>query len=277
MGEAEPKAQARPETLRFEGNSIAEQFQRKREIEQAIAENRPPIPPSPQLLEGAKAKVLESQRMAVSTELRKLLVNYCASCIQAIELTEVSWVGLARTLGTKPEFLQQAANVAEESGGFWQEVLHERIRRVGSSRTFRDVSWERLESKTLELMLKLVESGYIKDSGALLAIAAHSRKINVQDSSGSQSITQQTQVNVTFASGAEGESALPPAGSRMAIDLSPRLATALASKQQAQTRSSRIIDGEMLNAKELRELHDARNSKLKNESEQLTEGVTTDE
>lgn len=63
----------------------------------------------------------------------------------------------------------------------------------------------------------------------------------------------------------------------MAIDLSPRLATALASKQQAQTRSSRIIDGEMLNAKELRELHDARNSKLKNESEQLTEGVTTDE
>lgn len=194
-----------------------------------------------------------TQRL-VSEELRALIVNYAASQLSAMDLSEVKWGPLAKRLGTQEQFLQEAAEYADgDSGELWIAVLHERIKRVGATRMFRDVTWEKLETRTLEFLHTMVDKGFVRDSGELLAIANTARKVNEPTQSGN-GFGQGGNVNINIqqGDGFMAQDHLPSSGSRMTIDLSPRIASALG--ERAPIRSeNRVIDGKMLTAKELRE------------------------
>lgn len=187
-----------------------------------------------------------TRQATVSNELRGLLVQYAASCLDAIERTEVNWSALAKRLGTRVEFIAQAAEVADKDGSLWLEVLQERIRRVGATRAFRDVTWERVESRALKMIDLLLEKNLIRDSGELLAIANQARKVNDPQPSGGTNLN----INLNQGDGDMGQD-LPGAGAKLTIDLSPRIAANLQTRERA-VREERVIDGQMLTAKELR-------------------------
>lgn len=231
-------------------------------VARATATLNPPPPkvilePPPQEMQEAAAAAVNqvaTNKPRVSAEMRGLLVQYCASQVQAIELADVPWAPLALRLGTRAEILKQAAEVANgENDSLWAEVLNERIRRVGADRAFRDVRWESLENRTLEMLVRLVEGNYVRDAGQLLAIANAARRINVVESGGSGGGQSQS-VNISFGQVPEGNG-LPPAGTVMKIDMTPRMAQTLANKGE-RSMTGRVIDGEMLSATELRSVLD---------------------
>lgn len=192
----------------------------------------------------------QATQMGVSTEMRTLLVNYCATHVSAIELKDVEWSHLAVRLGTRAEWLQGAAEAANANGGFWMQVLQERVKRVGASTVFRNVTWEKLESTTLNTLMLMAEKQLIRDPGELLSIANAARRINEGPvGNGGNGVN----VNVNLGDGFMKESGLPSAGAKMTIDLSPRLASTLSTKVERQA-GERVIDGEMIDAKELRSI-----------------------
>lgn len=207
-------------------------------------------PPTPEMQEALQNPPAAPR---VSAEMRGLLVQYCATQIAAIELADVAWAPLAARLGSRAEHLQQAAQVANSDGALWTEVMQERIKRVGADRTFRDVRWETLENRTLEMLVRLVEANMIRDAGQLLAIANAARRINVNEPTGGSGMSQN--VNISFGANPE-QNGLPPAGTVMKIDMSPRMAQTLASKSERMPGGGRVIDGEMLTASELRSVLD---------------------
>ena len=145
----------------------------------------------------------------------------------------------------------------DQNGMLWQEVLAERIRRASSARVFRDVSWERVESKAVGKLAQLLEKDAIRDPGELLAVAAAARKVNV-GSDGGGGTGQGVTVNINGVDSMAGENGLPGAGAKMTIDLSPKVATSLGQRMAQKQMGERVIDGEMLTAKELRETAAAR-------------------
>ncbi len=230
------------------------------EVPQAIVELESPPPGTHNPLETGRVEPVP--QLGVSDELRGLFVQYCASMIQAYELKDVAWAALAQRLGTRAEHLQQAAEVTDRDGTLWRDVMSERIRRVGAARTFRDVKWETLESKSLNMLTLLLEKNLIRDPGELMAIAAQARKVNVHESGG----FGQPGNNFTINIGADslGQDGLPAAGAKMTIDLSPRIATSLANRIQPTDKDNRVIDSDMLDAKELRTILEERNARKSN-------------
>jgi len=194
----------------------------------------------------------------VSQEFRVLLVQYCAST-NATELASVNWTGLARRLGTIQAFLEEAANAIDQAigadkGGIWGEVINERIKRASAAKVFRDNTWERLEQKAVTKLVDLMESNLIRDPGELLAIAREARRVNEGPATGGGG--NHTSITINQGNGADpmmDANGLPPAGAKMTIDLSPRLATALQNRgAPVAPQGERVIDGEMISAKELR-------------------------
>ena len=192
----------------------------------------------------------------ISREMRKLIVSYCARFTKAYELSEVDFGELALRLGVRMEHLKQSIEIAdrwkdksgnERTGCLWGEVIQMRVKTLNAARAFRDSSWEMLESKTLSLLTELAEAGAIRDTGELLAIASHARKINVHEAAPQPAGGNHVSINFN-GNGNE----LPPSGSTMTIDLSPRLAASLADKSERPT-GDRVIDGQMLSAQELRD------------------------
>jgi len=183
-----------------------------------------------------------------------LIVNYCAQYIEAFELSQVRWAPLAKRLGTQMVYLEEAAESLNEDGSLWQEVIGLRVKLANSSRLFRDNSWEQLEGMALNKLLTMMERNLIRDPGELLAVARVARTANVspQQSAASQTVN----INLNNGDGAVDDG-LPAAGTRMTIDLSPRLAESLRTRQrQIQPAGNRVIDGEMISAKELRAVAD---------------------
>lgn len=238
--------------MKFDGDSLRQFVARATgkivpQAETQTVELEPPTPKMQEALETPPA------RPRVSEEMKGLLVQYCATQIDALELAEIPWEYLAKRLGTHAEHLKLAAEVANENGALWMEVMQERIKRVGADRAFRDVRWEALESQTLRMLVKLVESNFVKDPGQLLAIANAARRVNVNEPTAGGS-TMGNQVNISFGNGESG--VLPPAGTVMKIDMSPRMAQTLASKGEKTGVGGRVIDGQMLTATELRSVLD---------------------
>jgi hypothetical protein len=193
----------------------------------------------------------------VSQEFRALIVQYCASLVAATSLAEVRWEALAKRLGTQKEFLAEAASAIDAGGALWNEVIAARIKTAAASRVFRDNSWEKLESLAVNRLVQLAEKNMIRDPGELLAVASAARRANTAGEGGTGG--NQTNVNINLGDGAVGENGLPAAGSKMTIDLSPRVASALASRANAQAPvGNRVIDGDMLSASELRSVLEAK-------------------
>lgn len=210
----------------------------------------------------------------VSEEFKGLLIQYCAKCLDAHDLESVRWNGLAVRLGTQAEFLREAARVVDqalaEHGGLWTEVLAARIKSAHAAKIFRDSSWERLEQMAVGKLVDLAERGAIRDPGELLAIAQAARRTNEGPSSGASggSHTSITINNANVGADSMGENGLPPAGAKMTIDLSPRLATALSQRGgEVAPHGQRVIDGEMISAKTLR-------AELESRHEQEAEAVS---
>lgn len=200
----------------------------------------------------APAKKIESQSPAVpGNEFRSLLVAYCATCTEAYELSQIKWGPLAKRLGTHTQLIEEVASQLDEDGTFWHDVLGTRIKRVTASQVFRNATWERLESLAVDKLVNLAERNMIRDPGELLAIASAARRANTPQGTP----TGGTTVNVNFGEGGMNENGLPAAGTKMTIDLSPRIAKAL-NERSAHTAESgaRVIDGEMLSATELRSM-----------------------
>jgi len=176
--------------------------------------------------------------------------------VAAIELSEVSWDSLAQRLGTQVAFIKQAAEQLNEDGGFWQDVIQERIRKASAHRVFRDSNWEDLEASAQAKLKFMMDRGLIRDVGELLAVSSTARRAS---SALSPTTPPQggnmTQVNLSFGMPTpEGD--LPAAGTTMRIDLNHRAAESLA-RAQARTQvgsSGRVIDGQMISADELRSL-----------------------
>lgn len=187
----------------------------------------------------------------VSREFAALLIQYCATMVSAHELGQVHWGGLAKRLGTVPEYLAEAAEQLNQQGGLWTEVLQERIKRASASKVFRDSSWERLEALAVNRLIVLAESNMIRDPGELLAVAAQARRANTDSKQGGHSGVGGTTVNINMnGDSMDNDTGLPAAGAKMTIDLSPRVANALG--QRATKSNERVIDGQMLSAAELR-------------------------
>lgn len=125
-------------------------------------------------------------------------------------------------------------------------MIQLRVKTLNAARAFRDTSWEMLESRALTILTELAEAGAIRDTGELLAIASHARKVNVHEAAPQAGGNH---VSINF-NGSGNE--LPPSGSTMTIDLSPRLAASLADKSERPA-GDRVIDGQMLSAQELRD------------------------
>lgn len=193
----------------------------------------------------------------VSKEFRDLLVQYCAHSIESHGLEEMDWRGLAKRLGTRPEFLAEAAEAIDahlaEHGGLWREVIESRIKRANTAKVFRDSSWENLEALAVAKLVDLATRNLIRDPGELLAIATAARRTNEGQGGGSGGGNH---LNLTINNGADAmsDNGLPPAGAKMTIDLSPRVASALQTRaQQVAPHGERVIDGEMISAKDLRQ------------------------
>lgn len=228
----------------------------KRGLEEVFGEAIEEIVPEPIIAAVESHSLPVPQAIAqvrVSKEMRALLVQYCASHVQAIQLSEVEWRPLAVRLGTPIEFCKAAAESANRDESLWAEVISERIRRVGATRTFRDVTWEKVESGTLDMLIRLIEKNLIRDPGELLAIASAARKINVGGESNGGG-GNGTTLNVNFNSGGDilAPNDLPASGTKLSIDLSPRIASSLANRVEPVSKDGRVIDSEMLSAKELR-------------------------
>lgn len=194
----------------------------------------------------------------LSREFRTLIVQYCATITSAFELTDIKWSQLAQRLGTREEFLKQSAEEMnrEPVGNLWHDVIGERIRRAGSAKLFRDLTWEKLESQALEKLLYLLDAGLIRDAGELLAVANIARKSGgTQPSAPPQGGGNMTQFNIGFGGGVPTGD-LPEAGARMTIELSPRAAEALnrAPARRINEDGKRVIDSQMVTADELRNL-----------------------
>jgi hypothetical protein len=218
---------------------------KEKEAQQALAE---PPKPTPGM---EKAALAEQSKRGISEEFKGLLVQYCATYLQATELAEVDFRALAVRLGTRLEFVTEAAEIANVNDALWMDVLAERIKRVGAARTFRDFTWERIESLSLSMLGKMLDKNLIRDPGELIAIANHARKINVADQTPGQS---NNGVNINFnLGGSEVDSGLPASGAKMTIDLSPRLASSLANRGMDRS-NERVIDAKMISASELREV-----------------------
>jgi hypothetical protein len=190
-------------------------------------------------------------RTGVSAEFAQLLTQYCATSIAAHELGQVDWRALAKRLGTQPEYLAEAAAQLNQDEVLWTAVLQERIKRASAAKVFRDASWERLESIAVNRLIAMAEKNMIRDPGELLAVASHARRANTDLRSGGGAGGTTVNINMNGDS-MDSENGLPAAGAKMTIDLSPRVATALASKQAANGGQGRVIDGQMLSAAELR-------------------------
>ncbi len=204
----------------------------------------------------AKVSLAKAAGSGVSDEFRGLIVQYCASCIQAIELTEVDFKPLANRLGTRLEFIEEAAATANRNEQLWVDVIAERVRRVGADRTIKNVTWERVEGRALQMIDKLLEKNLIRDTGELLAIANQARKVSdsiAGINSNPHGNQQGTTVNLNFG-GSEMNDGLPASGAKMTIDLSPRLANSLSQRGDRPGNGNRVIDSTMLSAKELREM-----------------------
>ncbi|KAK0039453.1 hypothetical protein Bpfe_031130 [Biomphalaria pfeifferi] len=221
---------------------------------------------------GTDAPLATPPAFTISNELRGLFVQYCATMIQAIQLSEVDWGPLAQRLGTRAPHLQKAAELANHDETLWSDVMTERIRRVGAARTFRDVKWETIESKSLNMLMILLENNLIRDPGELMAIAAQARKVNVHEA-GSGHGNQNSQNNFTINIGGDkmGQDGLPSAGTKMTIDLSPRIAASLANRTSVTDKSDRVIDSEMLDAKELRTVLEERHLRTVNPKGEVDE------
>lgn len=200
----------------------------------------------------------QKQLAAMSEEFKMLIVHYCATSTNAIQLSEITWGALAARLGTRPEFLQESAEAMNADSELWQHVLHERIRRVSASKIFRDIGWEKLESGTINKLLKLIDSNAIRDPGELLAIATTARRSIAAPTPQPQG-GPNVAFNVNFNN---GESELPAAGAKMSIDLSPRAASSLqrADERRKIVQGERVIDSQMITADELRNLLSERTS-----------------
>lgn len=201
----------------------------------------------------ARESLASKAGRGVSEDFKNLMIQYCATCIEAYELSEVDFKPLAKRLGARVEFVAQAAKAADDDGNFWMLVMAERVRRVGAARVFRDVTWERIEGGALKMLDQLLEKKLIRDTGELLAVATAARKVADNVAGGGQNGNQQnTQVNISFG-GSEMTDGLPASGAKMTIDLSPRLANSLAQRSERPIDGNRVIDSTMLSAKELRE------------------------
>lgn len=187
-------------------------------------------------------------------EMRSLLIQYCASYLSAKALEAVRFDGLAARLGCEPEMLSEVAtflNSGDYEGKFWDDVLVVRVQRAAASRIFTDASWERLESLAVNKLIDLAERNMIRDPGELIAVATAARRSQVQPVTPSSGQT----VNINLGDGAMSGQSLPGAGAKMTIDLSPRVASSLMQKEvTVSANKSRVIDGEMLSAKELRSM-----------------------
>lgn len=194
-----------------------------------------------------------------SVEFKALLVQYCASHNTVTALENIPWEPLSIRLGTSSLHLAEAAKQMNADNSLWTAVLGERIRRTHSSKFFRDLNWEKLEQAAVGKLLILLDRGMIRDPGELLAIAAAAKRSagpnSPNSASGGQGNGSLTQFNVNI--GGPAADGLPAAGTKISIDMSPRMAAALqrsAGKVESKDDSGRVIDGEMIGPKELRAL-----------------------
>lgn len=233
-------------------------------------------------LAAEKRKLAESsaKRHGVSQEMLSLLTQYCATMIHARELSQINWGGLANRLGTEVEFLEEAAKLLDQDGTFWEGVLGERIKRASASRVFRDASWERLEHLAVNRLLELAEAKMIRDTGELLAIASHARKANT-DKITAPNGGNTVNINIGGDSMGIGDNGLPGAGAKMTLDLTPRMAQSLAQRTTSTaTNGSRVIDGQMLTAQELRSVLELKKESAHEDSTEASqdfEGVAAED
>jgi hypothetical protein len=193
----------------------------------------------------------ELEQMGISKEFTDLITHYCAESHSAYELDQVNWTALAKRLGTQVEYLAEAAAKLNENGRLWIAVLQVRIKKAHAAKIFRDNSWQRLESIAVNRLVELAEAKMIRDPGELLAVATQARRAN--EAQQKPSAGGGNTVNINFGGDPmDSENGLPAAGARMTLDLSPRVASALAKQRSGSESGSRVIDGQMLSAQELR-------------------------
>jgi hypothetical protein len=195
----------------------------------------------------------ELEQMGISKEFTDLITHYCAESHSAYELDQVNWTALAKRLGTQVEYLAEAAAKLNENGALWIAVLQVRIKKAHAAKIFRDNSWQRLESIAVNRLVELAEAKMIRDPGELLAVATQARRANEAQQKPSAGGSGGNTVNINFGGDPmDSENGLPAAGARMTLDLSPRVASALAKQRSGSESGSRVIDGQMLSAQELR-------------------------
>jgi len=213
----------------------------------------------------------------VSKEFADLLTQYAAAYTSAYELSQVKWGPLAQRLGTQPEFLAEAAALLDQEGALWQAVLGARIKKASAAKIFRDSAWEQLEALAVNRLMVMAEKNLIRDPGELLAVASHARRANEAKTGGGPGTgVGGTTVNINMgAESMDGENGLPAAGAKMTIDLSPRVAGALAAKREPSSGiGGRVIDGQMLSAQELRGALEAQRSVADADSTEETQDGT---
>jgi hypothetical protein len=209
----------------------------------------------------------------LSNEFRALIVQYCAHCLAAEELSQVPWGPLGKRLGCKPEFLREAAEALGES--LWSDVLMERIKRAAAAKEFKDSTWERLESIAVNKLITLAEKGLIRDPGELLAVASTARRAVAPEKTNPPAGGQHMNVNLNIGGQTADDGTLPAAGTTMTIDLSPRTAESL-KKAKQRAEKERVIDGEMISAKELRSLLEKEQMEKAAEKAEVEDAVVID-
>lgn len=180
-------------------------------------------------------------------EMRSLVIQYCAQT-STESLSAVNFLGLANRLGCPLPMVTEVVSSFDEEA-LWAEVLKIRIKRALAARVFTDNKWERLESLAVNKLTDLMERNMIRDTGELIAVASAARR----SQTGPATPPGGTTVNVNIGDPMMNGTGLPPVGSKIAIDLSPRIASSLQERAASVSgKQNRVIDGEMLTAKELR-------------------------
>lgn len=236
-------------------NESSEPLQALPSTESFLADFGIAAPRTRQAEERTQEQVASAVKQAgVSQEFAQLIMQYCAQMVAAHELGEVDWRALAKRLGTRPEYLAEAAAQLDSNGALWTAVLQERIKRANAAKIFRDASWERLESIAVNRLIELAERKLIRDPGELLAVASQARRANTDSRQPNGGGGGGTTVNINMnGDSMDNDNGLPAAGAKMTIDLSPRVASTLAQRAKPrQEGEGRVIDGQMLTAAELR-------------------------
>jgi hypothetical protein len=206
----------------------------------------------------ARAAESSATKLRQMTSMERLVTEFLAQSEYEGPTAEVAidWSRLAYQIRIPKEHVEALWDHLgkEGQGRLWAVAIQHRVETTLALPGIQKGTRDRVVNKAIERLEQMLDSGLIRDVGELLAI---SRVLGPQIPSGNQPPSQGP--SLTFNIGApnmkmqDGQT-LPGGDEVIMLNLTPRAAAGLQKTKEKAENTERIIDGEMLDVKSLREM-----------------------